>query len=93
MTHVIGAACIDVKDNSCIEVCPVDCISERERMRVIDPEACIDCGACVPECPVEAIYFIDDLPVEWQEFVAINAAASQGSDLGSLLDAYELTRS
>lgn len=55
MTYVITAACVDTKDRSCIDVCPVDCIHEAARMLVIDPQECIDCGACEPECPVEAI--------------------------------------
>ena len=55
MTYIIGEACIDVKDISCQSVCPVDCIHETDRMLVIDAEECIDCGACEPECPVEAI--------------------------------------
>ena len=56
MTYVIAEPCIDLKDKTCIDVCPVDCIYETERMLVIDPVECIDCGACEPECPVEAIY-------------------------------------
>ncbi|ODU07185.1 MAG: hypothetical protein ABS81_02475 [Pseudonocardia sp. SCN 72-86] len=55
MTFVIGAACIDVLDRSCIEVCPVDCIYEGSRKLYINPRECIDCGACEPECPVSAI--------------------------------------
>ena len=62
MTYIIGDACIDVKDISCQSVCPVDCIHETERMLVIDPEECIDCGACEPECPVEAILPEDAIP-------------------------------
>jgi NAD-dependent dihydropyrimidine dehydrogenase PreA subunit len=55
VTYVITEPCVDTKDRSCIDVCPVDCIHEAGRMLVIDPEECIDCGACEPECPVEAI--------------------------------------
>ena len=62
MTFVIAVPCIDVKDKSCIDVCPVDCIREYQRMLVIVPEECIDRGACEPECPVEAIYPEDALP-------------------------------
>ena len=80
MTYVIAEPCIDVKDKTCIDVCPVDCIHETERMLVIDPEECIDCGACEPECPVEAIYPEDSLPEQWQPFVAINAAILQGGE-------------
>ena len=63
MTYIIAEPCIDVKDKSCVDVCPVDCIHEFDRMLVIDPEECIDCGACEPECPVEAIFPEDTLPV------------------------------
>ena len=57
MSHIIGNKCIDVKDGVCIEVCPIDdCIVEGENSMYINPETCIDCGACIWECPVEAIY-------------------------------------
>jgi ferredoxin len=78
MTYVIAEPCIDLKDKTCIDVCPVDCIYEAERMLVIDPGECIDCGACEPECPVEAIYPEDALPETWLPFVSINAAWVSG---------------
>ncbi|HEY6054808.1 MAG TPA: 4Fe-4S binding protein [Gaiellaceae bacterium] len=81
MTYVIGEPCIDVKDRSCVDVCPVDCIHEVDRMLVIDPEECIDCGACEPECPVEAIFPEDALPQKWAEFTQINAAYLEGVDV------------
>jgi len=62
MTYVIGLPCVDVKDRSCVEECPVDCIYEGARMLYIHPDECIDCGACEPVCPVEAICYEDDLP-------------------------------
>jgi ferredoxin len=65
VTYVITAPCVDTKDRSCIDVCPVDCIHEAGRMLVIDPEECIDCGACEPECPVEAIVPEDTAPPAW----------------------------
>lgn len=68
MTYVIALPCVDVKDKSCVEVCPVDCIYEGDRMLYIQPDECIDCGACEPVCPVEAIYFEDDLPDEFQDY-------------------------
>ena len=74
MTYIIAEPCIDIKDRSCVDVCPVDCIHEAERMLVIDPEECIDCGACEPECPVEAIFPEDALPDKWEPFVKINYA-------------------
>ena len=78
MTYMIGEACIDVKDISCQSVCPVDCIHETDRMLVIDAEECIDCGACEPECPVEAILPEDAIPADWEPFVKINYAFNQG---------------
>jgi ferredoxin len=78
VAYVIGEPCIDTKDKSCIDVCPVDCIHEADKMLVIDPEECIDCGACEPECPVEAITPQDAVPADWEPFVAINAAWLDG---------------
>jgi ferredoxin len=78
VTYVIAEPCIDVKDKTCIDVCPVDCIYETERMLVIDPTECIDCGACEPECPVEAIYPEDALPEKWSPFVQVNVAWLNG---------------
>ena len=75
MTYVVTEACIDVKDKSCIDVCPVDCIHETDadRMVFIDPEECIDCGACVDPCPVEAIYAEDELSSEMLPWMNLNA--------------------
>jgi ferredoxin len=78
VTYVIAEPCIDVKDKTCIDVCPVDCIFETERMLVIDATECIDCGACEPECPVEAIYPEDALPEKWLPFIQVNAAWATG---------------
>ena len=78
MTYIIAEPCIDIKDRSCVDVCPVDCIHEAERILVIDPEECIDCGACEPECPVEAIFPEDALPEKWEPFVKINYAYPEG---------------
>ncbi len=66
MTYVIGEPCVDVLDRACVEECPVDCIYEGERMLYIHPDECVDCGACEPVCPVEAIYYEDDLPDQWK---------------------------
>jgi len=75
MAYIIAVPCIGVKDSACVEVCPVDCIysTEEDDMYYIHPEECIDCAMCEPECPVEAIFFEDDLPEEWSEYVEINA--------------------
>ena len=80
VTYIITEPCIDVKDRSCVDVCPVDCIHESDRMLVIDPEECIDCGACEPECPVEAIYPEDAVPDKWEPFIRINYLYSDGID-------------
>jgi NAD-dependent dihydropyrimidine dehydrogenase PreA subunit len=74
MTYVIGKACVDVMDRACIDECPVDCIYEGARARYIHPDECVDCGACEPVCPVEAIYHEDDLPADEQQHLADNAA-------------------
>lgn len=81
MTYVIGLPCVDVKDRACVEECPVDCIYEGERSLYIHPEECVDCGACEPVCPVEAIYYEDDLPDDQQSFLRINTEFF--ADLGS----------
>ncbi len=76
MTYVITTPCIDVMDQSCVEVCPVDCINFDEgddRMLFINPDECIDCGACEPACPVNAIFAEDDTPADEAEYKAINA--------------------
>ena len=80
MTYIIAEPCIDIKDLSCVDVCPVDCIHEFERILIIDPEECIDCGACEPECPVEAIFPEDALPDKWEPFVKINYAYDGGAE-------------
>jgi NAD-dependent dihydropyrimidine dehydrogenase PreA subunit len=73
VTFVITEPCIDVKDKSCVDECPVDCIYEGQRMLYIQPDECIDCAACEPVCPVEAIYVDEDVPEEWSDYTQINA--------------------
>ncbi|MEV0340724.1 ferredoxin [Nocardia sp. NPDC050713] len=73
MTFVVGAACVDVLDRACVEECPIDCIFVGNRMAYIQPDECIDCGACEPVCPVEAVYFEDDIPAGQEQFVIENA--------------------
>ena len=83
MTYVICEPCIDVKDNACTIVCPVECIYpmqdedpdefEEVNQLYIDPEECIDCAICVDECPVEAIFADIDVPEEWEHYIEINA--------------------
>lgn len=73
MTYVVTESCIKCKYTDCVDVCPVDCFREGPNMLVIDPDECIDCTLCVAECPVEAIFAEDDVPVEQREFIALNA--------------------
>jgi len=73
MTYVVTESCIKCKYTDCVEVCPVDCFHEGPNFLVIDPDECIDCTLCVPECPVNAIYAEDDLPEEQRQFIALNA--------------------
>ena len=73
MTFVVTDNCIRCKYTDCVEVCPVDCFKEGPNMLVIDPEECIDCNLCVPECPVDAIYAEDDLPADKKSFLELNA--------------------
>ncbi|MHB8960008.1 MAG: 4Fe-4S dicluster domain-containing protein [Candidatus Limnocylindrales bacterium] len=76
MTYVIAEPCVDVMDTACVSVCPVDCIHLDEgvdRMLYIDPNECIDCGACEPECPVNAIFPEESVPAEWTGYTPINA--------------------
>lgn len=80
MAYIITEPCVDVKDASCVDVCPVDCIYEGDRMYYIDPDECIDCGACEPACPVNAIYAEDDLPDDMSAFAEINVTWFQDRD-------------
>ena len=73
MTYVIAEPCIDVLDRACVEECPVDCIYEGARALYIHPDECVDCGACEPVCPVEAIFYEDDVPNQWAAFTDDNA--------------------
>ena len=73
MTYVVTESCIKCKYTDCVDVCPVDCFKEGPNMLVIDPDECIDCAVCVPECPVNAIYAEDDLPADQKAFLALNA--------------------
>ncbi len=76
MTYVIAEPCVDVMDKACVDVCPVDCIHFDEgtdRILYIDPDECIDCGACEPECPVQAIFTEDTVPDQWTAYTELNA--------------------
>lgn len=89
MTHVIVTPCIGLKEGSCIDVCPVDCIytTDDDNQMFIAPDECIDCGACVPACPVNAIFLEDRIPADQQEFLEINARYFDGKDMAFLKQA------
>src|SRR4051812_13071372 len=76
MTHVVTQPCYDCKYTDCVAVCPVECFYQDEMQLYIDPQDCIDCEACVPECPVEAIFTEASTPSQWQNFIALNAERS-----------------
>ncbi len=80
MAYIICEPCVNTKDTACVDVCPVDCIHptkdeaefEKVDMLYIDPDECIDCGACEPACPVTAIFAEEDVPEEWHEYIEKN---------------------
>ena len=80
MTHVVTEACIQCKYTDCVDVCPVDAFREGPNFLAIDPDECIDCAVCVPECPVEAIYAEEDVPTNQLHMTAINAELSRRAD-------------
>ena len=77
MTWVVGEQCIRCKLGDCVEVCPVDCFHEGPNMLVIDPDECIDCALCEPECPVDAIFADDEIPEGQEKFLELNQELSQ----------------
>jgi ferredoxin len=76
MTHVVTENCIKCKYTDCVDFCPVDCFREGPNFLVIDPDECIDCAVCVPECPANAIYAEEDVPADQVRFIKINADLS-----------------
>jgi NAD-dependent dihydropyrimidine dehydrogenase PreA subunit len=95
VAYVVAEPCVDVLDKACVDECPVDCIYQGERMVYIQPDECVDCGACEPVCPAEAIYYVDDLPEQWSAFTEINVrffavagapGGASGVEPGSLPD-------
>lgn len=81
MAFVVTQACIDVKDKSCMQVCPADCLFEGDRMMYINPDLCINCGACEPACPQEAILLDEELEGEDEQFISINEQFFTEQDL------------
>ena len=73
MPHIVCEPCINCKYTDCVVVCPVECFYEGEKTLYIHPDECIDCEACVPECPVEAIFHEDNVPEQWKEYIDLNA--------------------
>ena len=73
MTHVVTESCIRCKYTDCVDVCPVDCFREGPNFLTIDPDECIDCAVCIPECPVNAIYAEEDVPADQQHMTKLNA--------------------
>src|SRR5262249_38919826 len=89
MTHVVCQPCYDCKYTDCVAVCPVECFWYDEKMLYIDPQDCIDCEACVPECPVEAIFAEANVPAQWSSFTQLNAEKSaelKGSGAGHITE-------
>ena len=76
MTHIVSDSCIRCKYTDCVDVCPVDCFREGPNMLVIDPDECIDCAVCIPECPVNAIYAEEDVPADQLDFIKLNVELS-----------------
>ena len=81
MTHVVTSTCVDHKYQECVAVCPVDAFREAATYLVIDPDECIDCGACVPECPVDAIFADTDVPDEEEAWIERNAEESVDAEI------------
>ncbi|MFZ9081688.1 MAG: ferredoxin FdxA [Burkholderiaceae bacterium] len=76
MTHVVTESCIRCRYTDCVDVCPVDCFRKGPNFLVIDPEECIDCAVCIPECPVNAIFAEEDVPDDQKAFIELNAELS-----------------
>ena len=86
MTYIVNDNCIACKYTDCVEVCPVDCFYGDDRMLYIHPEDCIDCGACEPACPVEAIYPEEDVPESEQKWIQINSDLAMDGDLENVTE-------
>ncbi len=88
MTYIVAEPCIKCKYTDCVAVCPVDAFREGANCLTIDPDTCIDCDLCVPECPVQAIFAEDDLPEKWAEYLELNVRlAAEWPEITSAKDA------
>ncbi len=84
MTHIVSESCIRCKYTDCVDVCPVDCFREGPNMLVIDPDECIDCAVCIPECPVNSIYAEEDVPADQLHFIKLNVELSRATGWQSI---------
>ena len=82
MAYIVAEPCVKCKYTDCVAVCPVDCFYEGANSLVIEPDECIDCGACEPECPTTAIFEEGDLPEKWNVWIEINAVLSGAKEPG-----------
>jgi ferredoxin len=89
MPYVVTENCVDCRFTDCVEVCPVDCFFADSTMLYINPDECIDCGACEPACPVEAIYAVDDLPSDQSKWEQINADKSMDGSLERITESMD----
>ena len=89
MSFVVGSPCVGCKDTKCVEVCPVDCFYEGPDMLVINPDECIDCALCEPECPVNAIWSDDELPDEQIPFIELNEKGAEMYRNANIVDQKE----
>ena len=89
MTHVVTGNCKGCRFTDCVLVCPVDCFYGDDKMLYINPDECIDCGACVAECPVEAIFHIDDVPEDQQPWIEINADKCESEETTNICEKEE----
>ena len=84
MAYVVCEPCYDCKYTDCVTVCPMDCFYQDEHMLYIDPQACIDCGACAPECPVDAIYEEATVPAHWTKYIQLNVERALATRAGAI---------
>ena len=89
MAHIVTEPCNNCKYTDCVVVCPVECFYEDGARLVINPDECIDCEACVPECPVEAIFHEDSVPEQWTSYIELNREKCAGGNLPNITEKKE----